>query len=70
VTDEEAVRERMRHLADAGDYAGAISEYANLETRLQAELQVKPERETRRLLDELRRHAPPPLGAGRPRLDP
>jgi DNA-binding SARP family transcriptional activator len=70
VIDESAVRERMRRLAGAGDYAGALSEYASLETRLQAELQVTPERETRRLLDELRRHAPPPLGAGRPRPDP
>jgi DNA-binding SARP family transcriptional activator len=69
VIDEAAVRERMRRLADAGDYAGALSEYASLETRLHAELQVTPERETQRLLDELRRHAPPPLGQGRPRGD-
>lgn len=66
--DEAAVRERMRALADAGDYAAALAEYAGLELRLAAELSVKPERETRRLFDELRRHAPPPLGAGRLRL--
>ena len=66
--DEDAIRRRMRELADAGDYAGALSEYASLEARLAAELKVKPERETRRLLEELRRHAPPPLGAGRLRL--
>ncbi len=66
--DEAAVRERMRALADAGDYAAALAEYAGLELQLAAELSVKPERETRRLFDELRRHAPPPLGAGRLRL--
>jgi hypothetical protein len=68
VIDEAAARDRMRLLADAGDYAGAPAEYAGLELRLAAELSVKPERETRRLFDELRRHAPPPLGAGRLRL--
>jgi DNA-binding SARP family transcriptional activator len=62
--DEEAARERMRELAQAGDYAGAISEYAALEGRLAAELRVAPSRETRRLLDEIRRDAPPPLGTG------
>jgi DNA-binding SARP family transcriptional activator len=62
--DEEAVRERMRELAAAGDYAGALSEYVALEGRLQAELKVAPSRETRRLLDEIRRQAPPPLGLG------
>ena len=62
--DEEAARDRMRELAQAGDYAGAISEYVALEARLAAELKVAPSRETRRLLDEIRRDAPPPLGTG------
>ena len=66
--DEEAARERMRELAAAGDYAGALSEYAALEARLQAELKVAPSRETRRLLDEIRTSAPPPLGTGGRRL--
>jgi DNA-binding SARP family transcriptional activator len=68
--DEEAARERMRELADAGDYAGALSAYVELEARLQAELKVAPSRETRRLLDEIRRDAPPPLGTGGRRLGP
>jgi DNA-binding SARP family transcriptional activator len=55
---EDAARERMRELAAAGDYAGALSEYV----RLEAELPVPPSRETRRLLEEIRRQAPPPLG--------
>ena len=58
--DEDAARERMRELAAAGDYAGALSEYV----RLEAELPVPPSRETRRLLAEIRRQAPPPLGTG------
>jgi predicted N-acetyltransferase YhbS len=68
VIDEAVTRERMRALADAGDYAAALAEYAGLELQLAADPGVKPERETRRLFDELRRHAPPPLGAGRLRL--
>ena len=57
---EDAARERMRGLAAAGDYAGALSEYA----RLELVLPVPPSRETRRLLEEIRRQAPPPLGTG------
>lgn len=67
--DEESARQRMRELAEEGDYAGALSEYVQLEARLAAELNVAPSRETRRLLDEIRRSAPPPLGTGG-RLDP
>jgi DNA-binding SARP family transcriptional activator len=63
--DEEATRARMRELAEQGDLAGAIGEYARLEHLLQSELGVKPEPATRRLLDELRAQAPPPLGAPR-----
>jgi DNA-binding SARP family transcriptional activator len=62
--DEAETRERMRALAQAGDYAGALSAYVELEGRLAAELKVKPEPETRRLLEEIRRDAPPPLGTG------
>jgi DNA-binding SARP family transcriptional activator len=61
--DEAATRERMRELAQAGDYAGALSEYVELEARLAA-AKVAPSRETRRLLDEIRRDASPPLGTG------
>ena len=57
---EDAARDRMRELAAAGDYAGALSEYARLEHVLPA----PPSRETRRLLEEIRRQAPPPLGTG------
>jgi DNA-binding SARP family transcriptional activator len=62
--DEAKTRERMRELAQAGDYAGALSAYVELEARLAAELKVAPDRETRRLLEEIRRDAPPPLGTG------
>ena len=72
--DEEATRARMRELAEQGDLAGAIGEYARLEHQLKAELNVEPERQTKRLLDELRAQAPPPLGAphqiGRKPSDP
>lgn len=57
---EEDARAGMRELAAAGDYAGALSEYV----RLEAELEVEPSRETRRLLEQIRREAPPPLGRG------
>ena len=60
---EPAARERMKELAANGDLAGAIGEYARLEHRLKADLNVQPSRETRRLLDELRAQALPPLGA-------
>ena len=63
VIDEEATRARMRELADQGDLAGAIGEYARLEHQLRAELGAEPERATKRVLDELRAQAPPPLGA-------
>ena len=62
--DEAAVRDCMRERADAGDYAGALSAYVELEARLAAEFKVAPSGETRRLRDEIRRDAPPPLGAG------
>ena len=64
---EHEARETMRALAAAGDLAGAIGEYARLEHRLRADLGVEPSRETKRLLDELRAGALPPLGAPRPR---
>ena len=57
---EDAARDRKRELAAARDYAGALSEYARLEHALPA----PPSRETRRLLEEIRRRAPPPLGTG------
>jgi len=62
---EHEAREKMRELAAAGDLAGAMGEYARLEHRLLADLGVEPSRETKRLLDELRVGAPPPLGAPR-----
>jgi DNA-binding SARP family transcriptional activator len=65
VIDEEATRARMRELAEQGDLAGAIGEYARLEHQVRAEFGAAPERETRRLLDELRAQAPPPLGKPR-----
>ena len=67
VTDdpEHEAREKMRELAAAGDLAGAIGEYARLEHRLRADFGVEPSRETKRLLDELRASAPPPLGKPR-----
>ena len=64
---EDAAREQMRRLADAGDYAGALSVYVSLEHRLKAELSAEPEPATKRLLEEIRRAAPPPLGLGQAR---
>ena len=51
--DEEATRAKMRELAENGDLAGAIGEYARLEHRLRAELKIEPERQTKRLLEVL-----------------
>ena len=67
---EHEARETMRELAAAGDLAGAIGEYARLEHRLRADLGVEPSRETKRLLDELRAGALPPLGANLKRARP
>jgi DNA-binding SARP family transcriptional activator len=61
VIDEEATRARMRELADQGDLAGAIGEYARFEHEARAELGAEPSRETKRLLDALLAQAPPPL---------
>ena len=55
----------MRELAAASDLAGVIGEYARLEHELRAQYGVGPSRETKRLLDELRRAASPPLGKPR-----
>jgi predicted GNAT family N-acyltransferase len=60
VIDEDAIQARMRELAARGDYVGALSEYATLEVHAEA----SPSAPTRRLLDQLRRFAPPPLGTG------
>jgi DNA-binding SARP family transcriptional activator len=60
--DEEATRARMRELAEQGDVAGAIGEYAKFEHEARAALGAEPSRETKRLLDELLAQAPPPLG--------
>jgi DNA-binding SARP family transcriptional activator len=62
VDPEAPAREKMRALAAAGDLAGAIGEYARLGHELRAQYGVEPSRETKRLLDELRRDALPPLG--------
>jgi len=59
---EAAAREKMRALAAASDLAGAIGEYARLEHDLRARYGVEPSGETKRLLDELRAGALPPLG--------
>ena len=61
--DEAATRARMKALAEQGDLAAAIGEYARLEHQVRAEFGAEPERATKRLLDELRAQAPPPLGA-------
>ena len=61
--------QRMRELADAGDYAGALSAYVELEARLQAELKVAPvARDAAAARRDPSRSAPPPLGTGGRRL--
>ena len=62
--DEDAIEARMRELAARGDYAGALSEYVALEVHPDA----RPSPPTRRLLDQIRRFAPPPLGTGQLQL--
>jgi hypothetical protein len=59
---EEATRARMTELAEQGDVAAAVGEYAKLEHELRAQLNAEPERATKRLLDQLLAQAPPPLG--------
>ncbi|HET6548176.1 MAG TPA: AAA family ATPase [Solirubrobacter sp.] len=59
---EDAARRLMRRLAASGDRAAALGEYVRLEDRLDRELSVRPARETRRLLAEIRAGAAPPLG--------
>ena len=53
---EEAGRELMQGLADAGDRAGALAAYERLRDRLARELGVAPAGATRQLASDLREH--------------
>ena len=61
---EEAHRELIRRLAEAGDRPSALAAFAQLRTRLADELHVTPSATTRELVEEVRREA---RAAGRPR---
>ena len=59
---EDAHRELIRRLAEAGDRPSALAAFAQLRTRLADELQMTPSARTRELVDEIRRED----RAGRP----
>jgi DNA-binding SARP family transcriptional activator/tetratricopeptide (TPR) repeat protein len=59
--DEEAARDLIRRLADAGDRAGALAAYDRLAERLRAALALAPAGETRELAAAIR--VPAPAGA-------
>ena len=61
---EEAHRELIRRLAEAGDRPSALAAFAQLRTRLADELHMTPSATTRELVEEVRREA---RAAGRPR---
>jgi DNA-binding SARP family transcriptional activator len=54
---EEAHRELIRRLAEAGDRPSALAAFAQLRTRLADELHMTPSATTRELVDEVRREA-------------
>ena len=54
---EDAQRELIRRLIDAGELSAARVAFDDLARRLRAELRVPPSRETRRLLDDIHGHA-------------
>ena len=58
---EDAHRELIRRLADAGDRPSALAAFAQLRTRLADELHVAPSRATRDLVER-----DPPRGSERP----
>jgi DNA-binding SARP family transcriptional activator len=61
--DEEAGRDLVRRLAEAGDVAGALCAYRSLSRRLRRELGIGPSRDTRRLAGQVRANrTPPPPG--------
>ena len=64
---EDAHRELIRRLAEAGDRPSALAAFAQLRTRLAAELHVAPSAATRELVDAVRREDRP---AGRSRSTP
>src|SRR3954452_23008742 len=56
--DEDAARDLMRRLADAGDRPGALAAYDRLSDRLRSALGLAPSAETRALVAEVRAEAP------------
>ncbi len=65
--DETTLRELLRILAHVGDLAGALHAYEAFARRLSRELDSKPSKETRRLIEEIRAQAvstPDPEGSG------
>ena len=72
--DEDAARDLMRRLAEAGDRPGALAAYYRLSDRLRSALGLAPSAETRALAAEVRAEGaaevpaerPAPAAAGRP----
>jgi DNA-binding SARP family transcriptional activator len=65
---EDAHRELIRRLAEAGDRPSALAAFAQLRTRLADELRVAPSAATRKLVEQIRRQdgtAERPAGAAR-----
>ena len=67
---EDAHRELIRRLAEAGDRPSALAAFAQLRTRLADELHLAPSARTRELVDEIRREARAPRRSSVARLPP
>jgi DNA-binding SARP family transcriptional activator len=61
---EDAVRALMRALAEAGERAQAIRVYHRFAERLRAELDAEPDRETKRILEQLQDGTAPTRASG------
>ena len=64
--NEEAHRLLMRLLADKGDRAAALQQYKACAEALRAELDIEPDAETRKLLEDIRGSEKPPQPAEAP----
>ncbi len=64
--DEPSLRELLRILVRVGDVAGALHEYETFARWLSRELDSKPSKETRRLIEEIRAQAGPVPDPGEP----
>jgi DNA-binding SARP family transcriptional activator len=67
---EEAQRELVRRLAEAGDRAGALAAYRAYSARLQSELGIAPSAECRELVERIRASESGPRGSAERRSPP